>query len=154
MAKMKTTLSLSFMRGLSQTMDLRAWKMCAPVVMGVILSDILVIITTTIMVTIFLKSMLPCGQYLLHGRSDRAQGVHTLTRRAACSHGAEGRMGNFALAHDDLQRLYPTLLEIGSGAINALFPALSYLACFYFRALHLAFLQHTLPDNGLRYIML
>jgi len=155
MAKMKTTLSLSFMRGLSRTMGSRAWKMYAPVVMGVILSDILVITTTTtIMVTIFLKSMLPRGQYLLHGRSDRAQGVHTLTRRAACSHGAEGRMENFVLAHDDLQRLYLTLLEIGSGAINALFPALSYLACFYFRALHLAFLQHTLPDNGLRYIML
>jgi len=127
--------------------------MCAPVVMDVILSDILVIIIiTTIMVIIFLKSM-PRGLHLLHGRSDRGQGVHTLTIRAACSHGAEGTMGSFALAHGDLQRLYLTLLGIGSWAINALFLAFT-LHIFAFRALHLTFPQHTLSDNGLRYIII
>lgn len=89
--------------------------MCAPVVMDVILSVILVIttITTPIMVTTFSKLTLP-GLSLLRGRSDHEQGVHTLTTRAACSHGVEETMGSFALALDDLQRLYLMLLVIGS----------------------------------------
>lgn len=111
--------------------------MYAPVVMDVILSVILVIIitiiTTPTMVITFLKLVLPHGRYLLRGHSDHEQGVLTLTRRAACSHGVEETMGSFALVLDDLQRLYLTLLVIGSWAINAFSLALS-LPVFAFRA--------------------
>jgi len=117
--------------------------MCAPVVTDVILSDILVIIITittssTLITAIILKLMVLPGRHLLHGHSDRELGAHSLTRRAACFHGAEGTMGSFALAHDDLQRLYLPLLGNGSWAINALVLALT-LPVFASLALHLAF---------------
>lgn len=90
--------------------------MCAPVVMDVILSVIQVIIitiTTPTMATTFWKLALPHGRCLLHGHFDHERGVHILMTLAACFRGAEGMMGNFALAPDDLQRLYLTLLVIG-----------------------------------------
>lgn len=154
---MTLSLSLSFTANLSRTTGSRAWKMCAPVVMDVIPSDILVIIitmttSTPIMVIISLKLMLR-DLHLPHGRFGRERGAHTLMTRAACSHGAEGTMGSFALDHDDLPRLYPTLFEIGRWAINALVLALT-LPVFVFRTLHLAFPQHTLSDNGLRYTLI
>lgn len=62
-------------------------------------------------------------------------------------------MGSFALALVDLQRLYLTLLVIGSRANSARFLALA-LSIFAFRTQCLAFSQHILPDNGLRYIMI
>lgn len=155
MAKTMTTLSLNSMANLSRTTGSKAWKMCAPAVMGVILSVILVIttITTPTMVTTFLKLALPHGRCLLRGHFDHERGVHTLMIRAACFHGAEGTMGSFALALDDLQRLYLTLPVIGSWANNARFLALA-LPIFAFRARYLAFSQPTLSDNGLRYIMI
>lgn len=88
--------------------------MCAPVVMDVILSVILVIITITPTMVTTLKLTLLHGRCLLRGRFDRERGVHTLMIQAVCFHGAEGTMGSFALALDDLQRLYLTLLVIGS----------------------------------------
>lgn len=90
--------------------------MYALVVMDVILSVTLVIITTITtptMVTTFLKLALPHGRCLLHGHFDHERGVLILMIPAACFRGAEGMMGSFALAPDDLQRLYPTLLVIG-----------------------------------------
>lgn len=119
--------------------------MCAPVVMDVILSvilDITTIITPT-MVTTFLKSTLPHGRRLLRGRFDHERGVHTLTTPAACSHGVEGTMGSFALALDDLQRLYLTLLVIGSWAINTLFLV---LALPFFAFAHDISLSRNLPS--------
>lgn len=96
--------------------------MCAPVVMDVILSVILVIITITTptMATTFLKLALPHGRCLLHGLFDHEQGVHILMIPAACFRGVEGMMGNFALAPDDLQRLYPTQLVIGRKSYSCL----------------------------------
>lgn len=101
--------------------------MCAPVVMDVILSVILVIttITTPTMATTFLKLALPHGRCLLHGHFDHERGVHIPMIPEACFRGAEGMMGNFALAPDDLQRLYLTLLVIGRKPH-------SYLAYFCF----------------------
>lgn len=153
MAMTKTTLSLNSMANLSRTTGSKAWKMCAPVVMDVILSVTLVITTTPTMVTISLKLALPHGQCLLRGRFDHERGAHTLMMRAACFHGAEGTMGSFALALVDLQRLYLTLLVIGSRANSARFLALA-LSIFAFHAQYLAFSQPILPDNGLRYIMI
>jgi hypothetical protein len=99
--------------------------MCAPVVMDVILSVILVItITTPTMVTTFLKLALPHGRCLLHGHFDHERGVHTLMIPAAYFRGAEGTMGSFALAPDDLQRLYLTLLVIGRKPVSSLLPRL------------------------------
>lgn len=154
MAMTMTTLSLNSMANLSQTTGSRVWKMCAPVVMGVILSVILVIttITTPTMVTT-LKLALPHGRCLLRGRFDHERGVHILMMQVACFHGAEETMGSFVLALDDLQRLYLTLLVIGSWANNACFLTLA-LHIFAFHARYLALLQPILPDNGLRYIMI
>jgi len=111
--------------------------MCAPVVMDVILSDILVItiITPTMVTTLTLA--LPHGQCLLRGHFDHELGVHTLMIREVCFHGAEGMMGNFALALDDLQRLYLTLLVNGSWANNARSLALA-LPIFAFRARYIS----------------
>lgn len=153
MAKTMMTLSLNSMANPSQTTGSRAWKMCVPVVMDVILSVILVITTITLTMVTTLKLALPHGRCLLRGRFDRERGVHTLMTRAVCFHGAEETMGSFALALDDLQRLYLTLLVIDSWANNTGFLALA-LPIFAFCARYLAFSQPTLPDNGLRYIMI
>jgi hypothetical protein len=126
--------------------------MCAPVVMDVILSDILVITTTTpTMVTTFLKLALPHGRCLLHGHFDHERGAHTLMILAACFRGAEGTMGSFALALDDLQRLYLTLLVV-IGRIARFLTLTSPI--FDFCTRYLAFSQPTPSDDGFRYIMI
>lgn len=95
--------------------------MCAPVVMDVILSVIPVITTTTpTMATTFLKLVLPHDRCLLRGHFDHERGVHILMIPAACFRGAEGTMGSFALALDDLQRLYLTLVVIGRTSVSSL----------------------------------
>jgi len=129
----------------------RVWKMCAPAVMDVTLSDIITMsirththtrTRTRTRITVIISMLILRGRYLLLGRSDREQGVRTRTTWAACSRGAEVTMGSCASDHDGLQRLYLTLLGIGSRATNALFFVLT-LPVFAFLALHTAFPQHT-----------